>query len=156
MKIALAQLNPKIGDFDWNLSKALAVLESTRSESPDIVVFSELYLMGYPPHDYLEKPWFVKRQLDTLDRLAKATEDYPETGVIVGAALPSDHTPGHGLYNAAVLIHNGRIVFSQAKTLLPTYDVFDEARYFDPGSRKPHVFFQGSDPGSAGLRRQLE
>ncbi|MEW5722968.1 MAG: NAD+ synthase [Thermodesulfobacteriota bacterium] len=132
MRITLAQLNPKVGDFENNLAKALETLERTRAEAPDLVVFPELFLMGYPPQDLLEKAWFVRKQDQALTRLAAASVDFPHTGIVLGAALPSHLTPGRGLYNAAVLLHQGRTVFAQAKSLLPTYDVFDEARYFDP------------------------
>ena len=71
MKITLAQLNPKVGDFEANLAKALRTLEQSRPEEPDLVVFPELYLMGYPPQDLLERTWFIERQNQALGQLAK-------------------------------------------------------------------------------------
>ena len=148
MKVTLAQLNPKVGDFDGNLAKALFTLARVETDFPDLVVFPELFLMGYPPHDLLEKKWFVEKQAQTLERLAKATERSPGMGVVIGAAMPNGSTTGRGLSNAAVLIHRGEIVFSQPKSLLPTYDVFDEARYFDPAEAVHTVPFKD---GSLGL-----
>ncbi len=143
MKISICQLNPKVGDFDGNLAKALTVLEQVGSDCPDLVVLPELYLMGYPPQDLLERPWFIKRQEQALNELAKASAACPETGIVVGAALPSNRNAGRGLYNLAILIHQGRIAFTQAKCLLPYYDVFDEARYFDPADQIATFPFKG-------------
>lgn len=131
MKIALAQLNPKVGDCRANLLQVLRTLDQLKEAVPDLVVFSELFLTGYPPHDLLEKKWFLEEQHRVLAELVETSRAYPGTGIVIGAVVPSTRVPGRGLYNAAMLIHQGRMVFSQAKTLLPTYDVFDEARYFD-------------------------
>lgn len=142
MKVTACQLNPKIGDFEGNLNKALGALDQARPQAPDLVVFPELFLMGYPPQDLLEKKWFMDKQAQALDRLAAASQDLPDTGLIIGAAVPTKKDTGRGWYNAAVLIHEGKIAFSQAKSLLPTYDVFDEARYFDPARQVRVVHFK--------------
>ena len=131
MKIALCQLNPKVGDFEGNVSRALAALGRIGSAEPDLVVLSELFLTGYPPQDLLEKSWFLEKQDRALEELANVTRHGPDIGLVTGAARPSPLETGRGLYNAAVLVHRGEVVFTQAKSLLPTYDVFDEARYFD-------------------------
>ncbi|MFH1136907.1 MAG: NAD+ synthase [Pseudomonadota bacterium] len=143
MKVTLAQLNPKVGDFQGNLAKALAVLERVKPDLPDLIIFSELFLMGYPPQDLLEKKWFIERQRQALDVLIKESKNHPDTGLVVGAAVPTNRPHGHGLYNAALLIHQGQAGFSQAKTLLPVYDVFDEARYFDTAAQIKPVPFKG-------------
>ena len=143
MKVTIAQLNPKVGDFEGNLAKALSAMAAAEPDSPDLIVFSELFLTGYPPQDLLERKWFIRRQEEALAVLARKSMDRPETGLVIGAALPNNLDPGRGLYNAALLIHRGEIVFSQAKSLLPTYDVFDEARYFDPAREMSVAAFKG-------------
>lgn len=147
MKVTLAQLNPKVGDIEGNLAKARTAIAQTIPDSPDLVVFPELFLTGYPPHDLLERSWFIKRQQDALAVLAKDSASYPETGIVIGAATPSRRQPGRGLYNSAVLIYQGQIVFQQHKSLLPTYDVFDEARYFDSADKIKTAFFKGQALG---------
>lgn len=132
MRIGLCQLNPIAGDVAGNLVRIKQTIARTADDHPDLLVFPELFLQGYPPRDLLENGWFVKSALDALDDLCRYSEDYPATGIIVGLALPDTLRNGRGLYNSAVLVHNGRVVYHQNKTLLPTYDVFDEHRYFDP------------------------
>lgn len=147
MKITLAQLNPKVGDFDRNLEKALDALKVAKQDQADLIVFPELYLMGYPPQDLLEKRWFIDHQERALNALAEASKDLPDTGIIVGAALRNKREPGRGLYNAAVFILNGQAVYNQPKSLLPTYDVFDEDRYFDTASKIKPVPYQDETLG---------
>lgn len=147
MKITLAQLNPKVGDFENNLQKALKTIDEAVKDKPDVIVFPELYLMGYPPQDLLEHQWFIRKQADSLKKLVESSVNYPDTGIIIGSAEPSEREAGRGLYNTAVLINNGEIVFSQAKSLLPTYDVFDEARYFDPAADINVFAFKGERIG---------
>ncbi|MDY6852046.1 MAG: nitrilase-related carbon-nitrogen hydrolase, partial [Thermodesulfobacteriota bacterium] len=147
MKVALAQLNPKVGDIEGNLARALAALSRTGPQAPDLVVFSELFLTGYPPQDLLERSWFIERQEKALAELTEAARKYPETGIVIGAALPSRKDSGRGLFSSAVLIYQGRILFQQHKSLLPTYDVFDEARYFDPADKIRTVPFKGRTLG---------
>lgn len=147
MKVALAQLNPKIGDIEGNLAQALAALSQVGPQAPDLIVFSELFLTGYPPQDLLERSWFIERQEKALAELTEATRKYPETGIVIGAALPSRKDSGRGLFSSAVLIYQGRILFRQHKSLLPTYDVFDEARYFDPADKIKTVPFKGRTLG---------
>jgi len=147
VKIAVAQLNPKVGDIRGNLAKAMSTLDQVAADQPDLVVFPELFLTGYPPLDLLERSWFVSKQEAALDELTGYSSRWPETGVIIGAALPSRRKPGRGLYNSAVLIYQGRVVFKQPKSLLPTYDVFDEARYFDSAPKTLPVTFKGERLG---------
>ena len=147
MKIMPAQLNPKVGDFENNTARALNTLKRGQAGSADLVVFPELFLMGYPPQDLLEKSWFIEKQEKALADLVKASRQFPGLGLVVGAALPSGLDPGRGLSNAAVLVQGGKVLFSQAKSLLPTYDVFDEARYFDPARTIQTVAFKNRSLG---------
>ena len=143
MKIRIAQLNPIVGDIDGNLARIVETVAGSQGESPDLVVFPELFLVGYPPRDLLEKPWFMAKVRRRLKDLAALSAENPDTGVLVGVPWPSETQTGKGLYNAAVMFYQGRIIGRQYKSLLPTYDVFDEARYFDPSSDIATVPFKG-------------
>jgi len=131
MRVALAQLDPIVGDLEGNLSRAILILQE-QGNNVDLLLFPELYLTGYPPLDLLERPLFLDRLAETIDRLAKRTTGQ-RAAVIVGTAVPTKLPTGKGLYNAALVLRNGTITDMRAKRLLPTYDVFDENRYFDPG-----------------------
>ncbi|MBU4231294.1 MAG: NAD+ synthase [Proteobacteria bacterium] len=131
MKITLAQLNPVVGDVRGNLQKIAATLAAEHRTS-DLVVFSELFLVGYPPRDLLEKPGLIRQVQEAVEHLVDLSARYPATGILVGAPQPTGRDTGKGLCNCAVLIHQGQVRLRQAKSLLPTYDVFDETRYFDP------------------------
>jgi NAD+ synthase (glutamine-hydrolysing) len=141
MKITLAQLNPVVGDVSGNLAKLVATLEQEHSAS-DLVVFSELFLAGYPPRDLLEKPALITKVQAALAELVELSARYPDTGLLVGAPQPTGRDTGKGLCNCAVLIHRGQVLRRQAKSLLPTYDVFDETRHFDPALEVEVVPFQ--------------
>ncbi len=143
MKITMAQLNPTIGDFAGNLAKIERTLQATAADAPDLVVFPELFLTGYPPRDLLERSWFIKQTEEAIDKVCVSSRSYPETGILVGAPLPTGKPVGKGLYNAALLINRGEVLFQQSKSLLPTYDVFDESRYFDPAGVVRVVPFRG-------------
>ncbi len=142
MRVTLAQLNPTVGDYASNLASIEATLTAVMPQRPDLVVFSELFLTGYPPRDLLERTWFIAQAQDAVDKLLAISRRFPEIGIIVGAPLPSDRLVGKGLNNAALLIENGQLLFRQNKSLLPTYDVFDEARYFDPATQIGVVRFR--------------
>ncbi len=131
MKVALCQLNPVIGDIEGNLVRMVKVLEDVKVDKPDIAVFPELFLTGYPPQDLLERTWFITRVEDGVQRIVEHSRQHPSTAVIFGAPRPTKKDTGRGLYNSAFFVHQGKIEFIQHKSLLPTYDVFDEARYFD-------------------------
>jgi NAD+ synthase (glutamine-hydrolysing) len=131
MKITIAQLNPTVGDIDGNLARIPDTLSKCVEDSTDLLVFPELFLTGYPPRDLLERPSFIESVEVAIQRLITLSADYPQTGILFGAPVPSGKATGSGLYNSAVLIYGGEIIFKQHKSLLPTYDVFDEARYFD-------------------------
>ncbi|MDD1660999.1 MAG: NAD+ synthase [Methanomicrobiales archaeon] len=132
MKVAIAQANPVVGDFEGNLEKLEGMLSRTSGDSPDLVVFPELFVTGYPPRDFLERGWFRKRADRAVEEVLRISRMYPRTGLLVGAPRPTGRETGRGLYNSALLMKDGRLLFSQHKSLLPSYDVFDEARYFDP------------------------
>jgi len=131
MKIALAQINPTIGDLTLNTEKIVAAAERARGLSCDLIVFSELAISGYPPRDLLEKEDFVKANLMHLHRLVKSIKGI---GVICGFVDKNRGKEGNPLHNSAVLFDKGKILHQVHKRLLPTYDVFDERRYFEPGS----------------------
>ncbi len=132
MRIAIAQLNPTIGDFFGNLAKIERALESTAAASPELMVLPELFITGYPPQDLLERDWFIDAAEHALDRLKDISTRYPRTAILVGTIRRTGTVIGKGLHNSAVLVRAGVVEATVHKTLLPTYDVFDEARYFDP------------------------
>ncbi len=135
MKIALAQFNPTVGDFDGNSTRILELAREAHSRGADLAVFSELCLCGYPPQDLVERPSFVERNRTELLQLAKSIA-LPSVVGFVGKA--QDDT-GKPVANSAALIGGGKILFEQRKMLLPTYDVFDETRYFQPAHTQ-HIF----------------
>jgi NAD+ synthase (glutamine-hydrolysing) len=147
MIIALAQLNPTVGDFDGNIRKIKDALLSTAARRPDLMVFSEMFLTGYPPRDLLERRDFIECAAQALDALAELSTGHPDTALLCGTILATGKPSGNGLANSAVLIRNGRILFRQDKSLLPTYDVFDEARYFDAAERADVFPFLGERLG---------
>ncbi len=136
MNVTLAQFNPVVGDVWGNLDKIKSIFIAVGG---GLVVFPELSLVGYPPKDLLERGWFVREAASAIRELAKLTRRHPGKGILVGAPVLKSGR----LYNCAVLLHRGRVVFTQAKTLLPTYDVFDEARYFRPAGSVRTVRFMG-------------
>lgn len=147
MKIVLCQSNPLVGDVFGNARRVCDIVQSVASDKPDLVVFPELFIQGYPPYDLLEQHWFIKNGLHALEMVCACSKKYPETGILVGMALPHEGPFGKGLHNAAVLVQGGKQVFSQNKSLLPTYDVFDEARYFDPAESVDIMAFKGERLG---------
>lgn len=130
MKIALAQINPIIGDFNHNFAKIQHFAVKAIELSCDLVVFSELAITGYPPRDLLERKDFVTANLACLQRLMTAVRGI---GVICGFVEKNPTGKGNNLYNTAVLFEDGQIHHKVYKRLLPTYDIFDEQRYFEPG-----------------------
>ena len=143
MKAALAQINPTVGDFDGNAAKIRDAAAEARRRGADLAIFSELSLCGYPPLDLVERPAFVQRNLEELDRLAA---DVPLPS-IVGLVGHAQDEVGKNVANCAALIGYGRVLFLQRKMLLPTYDVFDESRYFQPAHTQHATEFCGSRLG---------
>ena len=130
MKIAIAQINPIIGDFQHNFSRIKHFSEKAKDLECDLIVFSELALSGYPPRDFLENNDFINTNLSYLNRLLESIHGI---GVICGFVDRNPTDEGKPLYNSAVLFENGNILHKAHKRLLPTYDVFDESRYFESG-----------------------
>ena len=142
MKIALAQIDPTVGDFTANLEKILAAGRRAAELGARLAVFSELAICGYPPADFLEKPSFLARCRCAVKELASATRELP-TAILAGVALPSDGQRGKPAVNAAVLLDKGSVLLEQHKRLLPFYDVFDEQRYFAPAKAQQVVALDG-------------
>ncbi|HEX7478231.1 MAG TPA: NAD+ synthase [Polyangiales bacterium] len=135
MRIALCQINTTVGDLDGNRTLILQAARSAAAQGAELAVFCELSIPGYPPRDLLDRPAFVDANLHALDALAR--ELPPALSVLVG--FVDRRVRGHktSLYNSAALVRGGRIEQIFHKRLLPTYDVFDEARYFEPGEFEP-------------------
>src|ERR1700690_266752 len=143
MKIALAQFNPTVGDFEGNSARILALAEQANRRGAEIAVFSELCLCGYLPLDLLERPAFIQRNHEALKDLAYHMP-LPAVVGYAGRVNKTHHPTGKSIANKAALICEGRVVFEQSKMLLPTYDVFDESRYFQPGD-KHYVYGLGRE-----------
>src|SRR5439155_15827872 len=144
MKLALAQLNTTVGDLRGNCEKILDFYRRGVEAGAALVLAPEMAITGYPPRDLLAKRRFVDDNLKALDELAGHVG---ETGLIVGYVDINPQRPGKDYFNAAALIQNGRIVARRFKTLLPTYDVFDEVRYFQPAESNAPVTFAGQTLG---------
>jgi NAD+ synthetase len=142
VKIALAQINPTVGDFTGNLERIVAASQRAAELGARLTVFSELVICGYPPADFLEKPSFLARCRTAVDDLAVATSRL-STAVLAGVALPAQGESGKPAVNAAVLLDGGRLLLEQHKRLLPFYDVFDEQRYFAPSRQQRVVELEG-------------
>ena len=140
MKIAIAQLNPIIGDISGNAKLILDAAQKAQNLDAKLIITPELSLIGYPPRDLLIYPSLIKAAALELEKLAK---DLPsEIAVLVGTVTFNSQAPNTGaksLFNSAVLLSNGQIQQTFHKQLLPTYDVFDEYRYFEPGKTR-HFF----------------
>ena len=140
MRIAVAQTNPVIGDFEHNFSKIMHFSRKAKDHRCDLVVFSELALSGYPPRDFLENNDFINANLVYLDRLVSSMQGI---GIVCGYVDRNPIGEGKPLYNSAVLFENGNIRYKLHKRLLPTYDVFDESRYFEPGKECKAFLYKG-------------
>ena len=140
MRIALAQLNTTVGDIAGNEAKILAAYQRAAAAGMDLVLCPELALTGYPPRDLVLRRSLVRQNLAALDRLAAATG---RTGLLVGYVGDNTERPGRDVTNAAALLQNGKIITTRTKTLLPTYDVFDEDRYFEAAETNAPLEFNG-------------
>jgi NAD+ synthase (glutamine-hydrolysing) len=139
MNIALAQINVHVGNFEANLATMLEYTERAKSQGADIVVFPELATVGYPPRDFLEFDDFVDQAIALIDKLAEAANGI---AIVVGSISRNPVVEGKDLYNSVYFLANGRVQRVQHKTLLPTYDIFDEYRYFEPASEWGVVHYQ--------------
>ena len=144
MKVALAQINSTVGDFAGNEEKILAAYRRGVEAGAQIVLCPELSVTGYPPRDLLLKKSFIARNLDVVARLAIATG---KTGLMVGYVGRHEVQPGREVNNSVALLQNGKILTTRTKTLLPTYDVFDEDRYFEPATENLPADFAGEKIG---------
>ena len=143
MRIALFQTNPVVGDIEGNLGRVLRGLERARAARAGLAVFHELVLSGYWPQDLLERRDFIAQCESALARLCESSRNFAGMGIVVGVPLPARTAGGKSVANAAVLIAGGRVLHRHDKLLLPTYDVFDEARNFAPGETALPVSFGG-------------
>jgi NAD+ synthetase len=140
VKIALAQINTTVGDLDGNEARIRAVYSQAQAAGAELVLVPELATTGYPPRDLLLRPAFIRRNLDVVHRLAASTGP---AGLLLGFVGENSNRPGREATNAVALLQNGQILATRAKTLLPTYDVFDEDRYFEPATENTPVPFNG-------------
>jgi len=143
MKIALAQLNYHIGDFEENLVKITGAVSEASASGADLVVFSELSICGYPPLDLLERKEFIHTCMESIDKLASLVD--PDIGVLVGGPEFNPNKDGKLLYNSAFFLFEGRVQQVFRKALLPTYDIFDEYRYFEPNREFNILEFKGKN-----------
>ncbi len=131
MKVAFAQLNYTIGDFEGNASKILSYIEKAKLDGAELVIFSELSVTGYYPHDLLEKKEFIQRAENAVIKIARHCEGI---AAVVGAPRINYSDKGKKLYNSAFFLSDGKVKSIHNKTLLPTYDIFDEYRHFEPNN----------------------
>ena len=139
MKVALAQLNYTIGDFEGNTLKIIDAIKNAKKDNADIIAFAELAITGYPPRDFLEFEDFIRRAENSIEEIKKHTNGI---GVIVGAPSINPEIEGKDLYNSVYFLADGEELLRQHKTLLPTYDIFDEYRYFEPAVEFGIVHFK--------------
>jgi NAD+ synthase (glutamine-hydrolysing) len=132
VKIALAQINPTVGDFEGNSRKIIEFARQAAAAQADLVMFSELAVCGYPPADFLDKPSFVQRAGEAIAEIAATATTGNSLSIICGSVTPAPPGSGKQVANSAVLLRDGSVGFLQSKRLLPYYDVFDEQRYFAP------------------------
>lgn len=140
MKIALAQLNYHIGNFESNTQKILSKIEEAKLASVDLIVFSELAISGYPPRDFLEFNDFVNQCIENVEAIARSCTDI---AAIIGLPTYNSAPKGKPLYNSAAFLYEGKVQSLTNKTLLPNYDIFDEYRYFEPNTSFKVIDFKG-------------
>ena len=140
MKIAIAQLNFHIGNFEGNVEKMLQAIQEAKNQGADLVCFSELTTCGYPARDFLEFDDFIRRSEEAIKKLCEASHDI---AVVVGSPTKNPVVEGKDLFNSAYFLFEGKVQQIQHKALLPTYDIFDEYRYFEPASEFKVVEYKG-------------
>jgi NAD+ synthase (glutamine-hydrolysing) len=140
MRITVAQLNFHIGNFEGNLAKMLDAVEKAKQENSDIICFSELTTCGYPPRDFLEFDDFIVQSEACIEVLKKASSDI---AIVVGSPSHNPVVEGKDLFNSAYFLYGGEVLHIHNKALLPTYDIFDEYRYFEPGNEFKVLEFKG-------------
>lgn len=140
MRIALAQLNYHIGNFEGNLRKMLDAVASAKQQNADLILFGELSVCGYPPRDFLEFDDFIRQCNASLEALKEASQGI---AIVVGAPTRNPVPEGKDLYNSCYFLYDGQVAGVQHKCLLPTYDIFDEYRYFEPATEFHTIAFKG-------------
>jgi len=140
MKIALAQQNYHIGNFESNTRKIIEGIKWAKEQGADLVVFSELSVCGYAPRDFLEFEDFINKCYEAVDVIKEHTDNI---GVLIGVPVRNPRKEGKDLFNAVLLLHEKQVKAEVHKTLLPNYDVFDEYRYFEPAYEWNVVEFKG-------------
>ena len=136
MRIALAQINPTVGDFSGNVAKIRLFTERAVAERAELVIFPELAVCGYTPADLLEKESFLKSAEDALAEVAALTRGEGRPAILCGSVMRAEGPTGKRVRNVAALLEGGEIRSLQQKMLLPFYDVFDEQRYFEPAEHQ--------------------
>ena len=142
MKIALAQQNYHIGNFEANTIKIITAIQQAEAQGADLVVFTELSICGYPPRDFLEFADFIKKSQACIQTILPYTKNI---GVVLGCPTVNPMVDGKDLYNSAYVLHQEKIIGVQHKTLLPTYDVSDESRYFEPAHEWNCITFKNKN-----------
>lgn len=137
LKIAMAQINQTVCDFTGNLDNIFSAID--KSDQSDIIVFPELSISGYYPQDLMLSDRFISAQQKSIDAIIDKSASFPNLHIIIGFVRKSEVNIGKKIHNSLAVIKNGKIVFIYDKMCLPTYDVFDEARHFEPG-RRPGIF----------------
>ncbi len=140
MKIALAQINYHIGNFESNENKVIRAIHEAKKQHADLVIFAELAVSGYPPRDFLEFDDFIDRCLHSVEKIAKECRGI---AAIIGSPTRNQEVKGKDLHNTAFFLSDGKITFQQHKTLLPNYDIFDEYRYFEPNINFETITYKG-------------
>ena len=140
MKISIAQQNYHIGNFEENTEKMLSAIEEAKKQGADIILFSEMSVCGYPARDFVEFNDFINKCYDSVERIKTAADTI---GVLIGSPARNPNKKGKDLFNAAFFLYEQKIVAEIHKTLLPTYDVFDENRYFEPADDWKVISFKG-------------
>lgn len=140
MKIFIAQQNYHIGNFEYNIQKIISAIETAKAAGGDLILFSEMSVCGYPARDFVEFNDFIAKCYDAIDRIKMHADTI---GVIIGSPAKNQFQKGKSLFNAAFFLHEQSIKAEIHKTLLPTYDVFDEYRYFEPAYEWKTVLFKG-------------
>jgi NAD+ synthase (glutamine-hydrolysing) len=143
VRIALAQINPTVGDFSGNLQTISKFVEQAADKGAELVVFPELATSGYPPADLLEKENFVRRAEESLAKLAELTRGADRPAILCGSPMRCTQEGGKRVRNVAAVLEDGEIRFTQTKRLLPFYDVFDEQRYFEPATQQSLTKIKG-------------
>src|ERR1035438_3020235 len=144
MRIALGQIDPTVGDLAGNVALMLRFAKDAVARNAQLIVFPELSITGYPPRDLVEKPTFIQRSEQAVEQLAEAATDLP-ISIITGYVGRSHKPTGKQATNSAAVIRGGKVVMRQTKILLPTYDVFDDARNFVAADKQSVWRAEGGD-----------